>query len=242
MKEVVSGDQKLKKIVYLLIVCLFFTSFISCAYEEEEFGFLPPIKHIQWGMTPDEVMKELKLTDDSIIEDSETSVTLSYNNTSILGQEANITMSFDMEYELGLQIIYVQFPNLNKDYLINQLNKAYGKPTAVDDNGVPSQWASEKIIDLPQEMQDRFKYTKVDFEAVRRTLSNNPVGFPDDDSLWSSLQNEPLVGVGIINKDTLLYGAGNMAAYTLYKDDQKYIKLIEKMTRDLTYNFGHDVQ
>lgn len=33
-----------------------------------------------------------------------------------------------------------------------------------------------------------------------------------------------------------------MAAYTLYKDDIKYIKLIDKMTRDLTYNFGDDVQ
>ena len=223
-------------------MCLFFISIISCVNKEEESGFLPPIKHIQWGMTPDEVMKELKLTDDSIIDDSGTSVTLSYNNTTVFDQEANITMSFDMEYEFGLQTIYVQFSNLNKDDMINQLNKTYGKPTAVDDNGVPSQWMSKKIIDLPQEMQDRFKYTKIDFQAVRRTLSSNPIGFPDDDLLWSSLQNEPLVGVGINNKDILIYGAGNMAAYNLYKDDKKYIKLIEKMTGELTYNFGQDVE
>lgn len=241
MKGDVRGDYKLKKIFYLLIVCLFFTSMISCSNKEEELGFSPPIKHIEWGMTPDEVMKELKLTNDSIIEDSGTLVILSYNNTTILGQEANITMTFDTEYEFGLQTIYVQFSNLNKDDMINQLNKAYGNPTAVDDDGVPSQWMSEKIIDLPQEIQDRFKYTLVDFQAARRTLSNDSAGFSDD-SVWRSYQNEPLVGVSIKNKEALLYGAGNMAAYTLYKDDIKYIKLIEKMTRDLTYNLGDDVQ
>lgn len=214
---------------------------ISCSNKEKEFGFLPPIKHIQWGMTPDEVMKELKLTNDSIIEDSGTLVILSYNNTTILGQEANITMTFDTEYEMGLQTIYVQFSNLNKDDMINQLNKAYGKPTAVDDDGVPSQWMSEKIIDLPQEIQDRFKYTLVDFQVAKRTLTNDSAGFSDD-SVWRSCQNEPLVGISIRNKDTLVYAAGNMASYTLFKDDKKYITLIEKMTRDLEYNFGDDVQ
>ena len=215
----------MKKSICILIICSFSISFISCTNKEEVYGFPPPIKHIQWGMTPNEVMKELKLTKDNILNDSGASITLSYDNTFVFGQKANIIMDFDMEYELGLLDMYVQFSNLNKDDLIKQLNKAYGKPVELDDQWVPYLWESKKIGDLPQKIQDRLEYLMIELPAEKRAKSDAPVGFSDD-TVWRTTQNEALVRVSL-NKDTLDYSAQRMAIYTFVKDNKKYNKLID---------------
>lgn len=212
----------MKRIFSLLLIYLIFACLSGCSNNEDSFGFQPPIPGIKWGMTPDEVVKELNLKEDNIHNNDSNIITLSYEDTSIFNQKADLILDFDMQSEIGLVRIRADFPNLNKDDLIIQLTNTYGKNVAVDDNWVPCQWESKKVVDLPTKIQDRFKYIKVELP----TIVNGTNGLFSNDTTWKNILDEPLVKVSIID-DKLVYTATNMAAYTAFKDDDKYNKMVE---------------
>lgn len=208
-------------------MCLLLTSCISCSNNDKKSGFQPPIKGLQWGMTSDKVIKALNLTDANILHDDGKSITLSYENTSVFDQEANIVMFFDMESEIGLLELRVNFSDFNRDDLINRLNNTYGEYTAIDDNWIACQWESKKVVDLPQKIQDRFKYINV--EHPSKVIASDEL---TDATLWDNIQNQPLVTV-TINEDTLIYRAEHMAAYTVIKNDKTYNKMVEKINNKI---------
>ncbi len=114
-------------------------------------------------MSPDEVLKVLKLSEDRILTEDERLTVIEYDNALIYDQVATVNMKFDTQADIGLMSMDVFFTDMDKTDLIDKLNNTYGKHTAVDDNKTPRQWESETIKELPKKIQDRFSYANVEF-------------------------------------------------------------------------------
>lgn len=209
--------KKAKMVVLFvaLAICLCVAGFIIYVNSNKITGFQPPIKGISWGMTSDEVIKKLNLSQDCVTEKENGDITISYENTSVFNRKANVQMSFDVVGKVNLYSMGIEFPDSNKDDLINQLNHTYGQYVVMENNQYPI-WESEKIKELPQKIQDRFKYQQIELLAKY----NIATGFSED-TVWKSIQNKSLVSVELIDS-SLSYSAANMAVSTILSDDEKY--------------------
>lgn len=215
----------MRKRICLILTLLFVVHLVSCSKEDAYSAYAPPVDGVQWGMSPDEVLKVLKLSEDMILVEDERLTVIEYSNAIIHGQTATVNMKFDTQADIGLLGMDVFFADMDKEDLIDKLNSAYGAYTAVDDNMTPYRWESEKIKELPQKIQDRFSYVNVEFPIQVGAYEESSY-----DSAWDMIQNEPLVRINIVGDDTisyLSYTAENMAAYVLFNDDKAYEELQE---------------
>lgn len=210
--------KKAKKIIIpvVLVLCLCAVCVLVFVNYREARKYQPPINGISWGMTSDEVIKKLHLSEDNVKEDEYGNI-ISYENATVFNQKANVQMFFDLDAKMNLSFVKIEFLDLNKDYLMNQLKSIYG----TDFGKVYDIWISKKVMDLPEEIQDRFKYINIELPAKY----NISPGFSEE-GMWKSLRSQSLVSVDL-HDSALTYDARYMAAYTIMKDDNKYNDWIE---------------
>lgn len=210
----------MKKILCLL--CLVTILSLSACSEESQIldaAFQPPIEDVNWGMTPEEVMDILALPEDCIFNGDEGTITLQCENMDIFGQSADVVMSFDVQYKMGLMNMIIFFTDLSDESLVEALNHAYGDYSAVDSEGVPCRWESEKIEDMSERIQERFQYVLLESPAW-----NDGQGVFSKETVWNEKKGQPLVAV-TLNGSILYYNAGHMAGYLLFDDDNAYEEL-----------------
>lgn len=194
-------------------------SLTACSGQEEAVcnGFQPPIEGVQWGMTPEEVLEVMELPEECIISDDGKTVSIQCEKIDVFGQSADASMTFDENYKIGLYRMKFFFDNPSRESLVEALNRSYGAYCVVNDAGEPSRWESEKVEDLPEHIQDRYRYTLIEMPAQKELE-----GDFSQESQWNALKSQALVSV-TLGGDMLSYQADNMAAYlTLYSEDEAY--------------------
>lgn len=196
-------------------------SLSGCSQQEQApaAAFQPPVEEIDWGMMPEEVMERLALSEECILNDDGKVVVLQCDDMSVFGQSADVQMTFDVSYQIGLLSMAVRFDDASAESLVETLNRIYGDYTAVDSEGNPCRWESEKVEDLPEEVQERFRYMKVE-----ATAWNDEQGGFSKEAVWNTYKSESLVAANL-SGNILYYQAGNMAAYQLCVDDSAYEEL-----------------
>lgn len=207
------------------VLCLFcivtILSLPACSEQSQAFdaAFQPPIEDVHWGMTSEEVMEILALPEDCILNSDDGSITLQCENMDIFGQCADVVMSFDVRYKMGLMNMIIFFTDLSGESLVEALNHAYGDYSAVDSEGVPCRWESEKIEDMSERIQERFQYVQLESPAW-----NDEQGVFSKETVWNTIKGQSLVAV-TLNGNILYYNAGHMAAYLVLNDDNAYEKM-----------------
>lgn len=207
----------MKKII-ILVSCIIIMSLTACSPQAKTSGasFQPPIDGIEWGMMPEEVMDVLSLPDECIQHNDEWTAVLQCGDMEIFEQNADVLMVFDMKSQIGLLAVSVRFPDASEESLSEMLVDAYGEYSAVNAGGTPCLWENEKIEELPEEIQERFRYMWMEFlprEGEQETFSR--------EAIWNAHKAQPLVTVAL-NGDVLTYTGGNMAEYLIYNDDAAY--------------------
>lgn len=213
------------KKVCILISCVIIMSLAGCSRQAQTSGasFQPPIDGIEWGMMPDEVMDALSLSEECIQKYSQDNVewtaVLQCGNMEIFEQNADVVMVFDLKSQIGLLTISVCFPDASEESLSEMLVDAYGEHSAVNAEGNPCLWENEKIEELPEEIQERFRYMWMEFlprEGEQENIFK--------EAIWNAHKAQPLVTVAL-NGNVLIYTGGNMAEYLIYNDDAAYEQL-----------------
>lgn len=203
-------------------------SLSACARQEQTpaAAFQPPTEGVWWGMSPEEAMENPALSEDCILSDDGKVVVLQWEDRELWGKNADIEMIFNTQPQIGLLRLNVYFEDLSEEALIEILNRTYGDCTAADREGLPNRWESEKIADMPERIQERFRYMRVDGPMGEEERS----GFTKE-GLWDLYKNQPLVTVARIG-NTLNYEGGNMALYRICDDDSAYEKLKEYLVEN----------
>lgn len=175
-------------------------------------AFEPPIKGIFWGMTPEEVAERLDIPKENISRGEFGNVTMVFENQKVFGQKGDVTLLFDMSHgEPGLLELWVSFEDLDREALRQSLEKMYGERIAAN----PDKWGSERVEELPQEMQDRMYFLKVEGPSKAISMSFSK------ETVWNSLKSQPLVTV-TLGENSLSYNAQNMAGYLMIRDEERY--------------------
>ncbi len=189
----------------------------ACARQEYASSqtFRPPIEGIQWGMMPEEVMEILSLSGECIQSGDENVTTLICSDRKVFGQNADVEMVFDIQAEMGLQYMEVCFTDLSKELLVEALNQTYGDYSAIDKEKVPCQWQSEKIEDMPDDVQEIFRQILAD--SLER---DGGQGVFSMESVWNTIKTQPLVTV-TLHDNILIYHAANMAGYLKFCGDSE---------------------
>lgn len=203
----------MKKVLCLFVACMLLAGTAFSAGGDTQFGFAPPIQGVAWGMSYDDVAKQLKLQkDDALYAKGKTSALLD-KNAVIFGQKATVQLLFDEKGGIGLDCIRVNYSKMDMDAMRKRLARIYGNERALDE------WDSVKISDLQQNIQDRFKYLKVELPAkVDTTGILNPK--------WADIKDRPLASVIIGDSKTLYFGAEDMAAYQIISNDTAYTRYL----------------
>lgn len=115
---------------------------------------------------------------------------------------------------------HVCFDGYSQESLAEALHNTYGDDSAVDREGLLCRWESEKIEDMSEEVQERFRYIWIEYPAE----NNNGEAFTEE-TIWNAIKSQPLVAV-TLNGNTLNYEAGNMAGYLILEDDDAYEELL----------------
>lgn len=188
----------------------------ACGQKEQTAAaaFQPPMEGVSWGMMPEEVMELLALPQESIESDDGTVVVLQCGEQSIFGQNADVKLTFDTTHQIGLLKMNIQFSAPSGDALVETLNEAYGEQGMAAGRDDPIRWESEKIEELPEEVQERFEF------MLTQAFSKNEGPFSQE-SVWDMTKSQPLVTV-TLRDENLNYYAGNMAVYLIYNDDAAY--------------------
>lgn len=211
--------KKAKKIVIpvILVLCLCAVCALLFVNYREARKYQPPINGISWGMTSDEMIKKLALSQDDVTKGKEGNSIVSYENATIFNQEATVKLYFDNQSRINLYCMSIDFPKLTEDELINQLKPLYGtgfgKTTYT--------WTDGKVKDLPQKIQDRIKYVKIDLSSKQ----NGPSAFSEE-GLWEMYQSSGLVQAEL-RGTSLWYFGDCMAVSAIASDDKKYNAWIE---------------
>ena len=173
----------------ILVCCAVIMSLAACSQQPRTSGtaFQPPIEGVQWGMSPEEVMDVLSLSEECIQNSDEWTATLQCDDMEIFGQDAD------------------------------GLVEAYGGHSGVNAGGKPYLWEDEKIEELPEGIQERFRYMWLEFPPREEEIFS-------EETIWNAYKVQPLVTVAL-NDNVLTYDGGNMAAYLIYNDDIAYEQL-----------------
>lgn len=214
----------MKKISYLLSIAMAL-SLSACSQQAQSSNtvFQPPIESIHWGMMPEEVIEVLALPEECILNHDGKIVFLQCEEINIFGQSADVLMTFDVQAQIGLLSMEVCFDDYSQESLAETLHNTYGDVSAVDSEGLPCRWESEKIEDMSEEVQERFRYVWVEYPAE----NNNGEAFSEE-TIWNAKKSQPLVAV-TLNGNTLNYEAGNMAGYLILEDDNAYEALLSRL-------------
>lgn len=209
------------KRAYVLISLVLILILAGCASQAQAPGaaFQPPLEGIQWGMTPEEAVDVLSLSEECIQNPDEWTAVLLCDDMEVFGWNADVELVFESKYRMGLQRMTIWFEEDSEESLAEMLSGIYGEHSAVDAGGVPSLWESEKVEDLTEEIQDRFRSMWLDYSSW-----DERQGGISQETVWDSYKSQPLVSV-VLNGDVLSYYGGNMAAYLIYNDDIAYEKL-----------------
>lgn len=213
-----------KRILYIYIILIL--TFVACSNREHtsEPSFQPPIENIQWGMMPETVMDIMKLSEKNILYQDESGASIRCEDMEVFGQKADVEMSFDIRYQLGLLGMRIIFEEPVQDGMVDVLNNVYGEYCEVNDAGSPCKWGSETVEELPEEIQERYRYAQIEVPAQR-----NLSGDFSQEAQWDVLKKQALVAVTLRN-DILNYDAGNMAAYrNLYSDEAAYEEFLHRI-------------
>lgn len=207
----------MKEILYILYSVIF-AVIAACTGHNTAFdtAFQPPVEEIRWGMMPEDVIGILDIPEESIQKYDDTLVRIQCEDMNVFGQTADVEMTFDVQSGAGLLGMQICFEDSSREFLTETLNEAYGDYTAVNDKGEPCQWESEKIEDMPEEIQEKIRYAKVEYPARK----NFEKDFSEE-AVWNNLKAQPLVKV-MLGTDSVYYDAENMAGYFMLCDDQAF--------------------
>lgn len=211
----------MKRALWFFVAIMCMAGFSSCGVREKSAGvfgetFGPPVEGVSWGMTPEEAVRALELSEDYIESDESGVAQIYCEELEIFGQNAEAFLVFDERYQMGLFSIMFCLDDYEQDVLVEILNNTYGEYTAVDSEGRPCQWESKTVGDLPEDIQERFRYIEVEYAAQ---MQENQIF--SQETKWEALKKEPLVSVTLQN-GVLNYYAQHMAGYLTYSDDTAY--------------------
>lgn len=212
----------MRKAEWLLCVAVILM-FSSCSQQSvtAETTFQPPIDGVEWGMMPDQVVDVLSLSEEciqkNIQNDVEWTAVIECGDIEIFDQSADVVMVFDLKSQVGLSGISICFEDASEESMAEILSSVYGEYSAVNAEGTPCLWGNEKIEELPEEIQERFRYMWVEFPPREEESFSK-------ETIWNSYKAQPLVTVAL-NGDVLTYSGGNMALYLIYNDDTAYEQL-----------------
>lgn len=200
----------------ILVCCAVIMSLAACSQQPQTSGtaFQPPIEGVQWGMSPEEVMDVLSLSEECIQNSDEWTAILQCDDMEIFGQDADALMVFDMKSQVGLVKMSIVFPDASEESLAERLVEAYGGHSGVNAGGKPYLWEDEKIEELPEGIQERFRYMWLECPPREEEIFS-------EETIWNAYKVQPLVTVAL-NDNVLTYDGGNMAAYLIYNDDTAY--------------------
>lgn len=210
-----------KKLSSLCIVVILILSACSRQDQVADTAFKPPIEDIHWGMMPEEVMDTLALSEECIRNSDEGIIILLCEDMNLFGQSADVEMIFDMRSQMGLLYMWAYFNDYSKKRIVEVLSNTYGDYSAIDNEGVPCQWESEKIEDMPEEIQERFRQIQVDSGAW-----DDEQDVFSKETVWNAVKSQPLVTV-TLSDNVLNYNAANMAGYLMISDEDAYEQLLE---------------
>lgn len=196
------------------------------AAEKFERDFLPPVEDTYWGMSLEEVMQITGTQENDIVEQNKGTIRLRLDKKEIFGFPADVELTFDHSFELGLEEIKVKFETLKdseRECLLTALHEKYGDHVAVDDSGTPCEWRSESVGDLSEELQTRFRYLSVDYPYRNMDMKSKE----HLEATWKSVQKEALVTVHLYG-NVLLCNARNMITYKLINDEEAYHRAVSR--------------
>lgn len=214
----------MKRALRLLVMVMCMIGFSACGAQEKSAdafgeGFQLPIEDVNWGMTPEEAVQALELSEEAIVSNEDGTAVVQCADVTIFGQNAEACMVFDVRYQMGLLNMTVSFDAFAQEELVETLNGLYGEYTAVDSDGNPCQWSSETVGDLPEDIQERFRYIEAEYAAQ---VQENQLF--SQETMWEALKKEPLVSV-TLQDGVLNYYAQNVAGYLTYSDAAAYEEL-----------------
>lgn len=211
----------MKKMLYFLSFAIVL-SLTACSEQVQapDIVFQSPVKDVNWGMSPVEVIEILELSEEGIQNNNGGIVVLKCEDLDIFGQSADVEMMFDTQAQMGLMHMWIYFHDVSKESLVETLNNAYGDCSMIDSEGVPCQWKSEKIEDMSEEIQERFQQILV----FPTAWDNEQSGFSGE-TIWNAKKTQSLVTV-TLSDNILNYNATYMAGYLVLSDDNAYEELL----------------
>ena len=153
-------------ILSIVILVLLATFLTGCHTKDTSYGYTLPIQGVKFGMTSNEVGKELGVSEFSLTTDDTAANSHANYQTldrqEVLGQEGSITFSF-FDYQTGelkdkLFHVTIEYNNANCDQLIEALTDQYGKAEISEQESTKLYlWYKPDLSSLPEDMVEKMR-------------------------------------------------------------------------------------
>ena len=171
-KQVNLMKRKMLILYLILILC----SILSACTKDTIYGWNPPLKNLQWGMSESEVLSTLNLSEDSVVKESFENYTIISPTKNIEVYGFSVPIEFRIDTMYGLSQVFVDFAKKDMNKVQSSLIKQFGEGEyEYPSSGQQVVWNDKKLGDLESSNQD--KILKVYDDVLLDSDPNAPIPF-----------------------------------------------------------------